>query len=376
MVIDIKKIIDLRMKLHRLPELAFQEEKTIAEIEKYFQKFSPDKIIKLAGTGRAFVFDSGKVGKTVVFRAELDALPIPESVEVFNKSLIDGLSHKCGHDGHMAILSGLAEAISHQRPQKGKVVLLFQPAEEILQGAHNVIDDPNFKEISPDWIFALHNLPGFAANSVIIKEGNFTSATNGLTIKLFGKNSHAYNPKAALNPTVAVVKLLQFLHKDILNFEFKDFVLSTPVYTRIGTPDFGLTPGDAEIKVTLRAYNYADLDKMIGLVQDEVKNICFSHKLKSKIIYTDDSAPIINNKEALEFVKQAAIENSNPIIEIDEPFKWTEDFGYYTIKYKGAFFGFGIGDSPDLHDNSYEFSDNAILPAIKMFYSIYTKINF
>ncbi len=376
MTIDIKKIIDLRMKLHRMAELAFEEEKTSAQIEKFIQKFSPDKIIKLAGTGRAFVFESGKAGKTTMFRAELDALPIPESDEIFNKSLNAGISHKCGHDGHMAILAALAEAISHQRPEQGKVVLLFQPAEETLQGAHKVIDEPDFKQISPDLIFALHNLPGYPENSVIIKEKNITSATNGITINLRGKPSHASNPKSANNPTVAVVKLLQFLSKDIMNYNYNDFVLSTPVYTRIGSEDFGITPGDAEIKTTLRAYDYADLDKMIGIVQEETKKIAFAHNLKYKLSYTDDSAPIFNHHEATELVKKAAKENNFNIIDLKQPFRWADDFGYYTIKYKGAFFGFGIGDRPDLHDKSYEFSDNSILPAVKIFYSIYKKLNF
>jgi amidohydrolase len=169
MTVDIKKIIDLRLKLHRMPELAGQEFKTAKQIEKFISKYKPDKVIDLAQTGKAFVFDSSKEGKTIMFRAELDALPIPESHDFLNHSLIEGNAHKCGHDGHMAILAGLAEAISQNRPKKGKVVLLFQPAEETLKGAIEVIDCPQFKEIEPDFIFAIHNLPGFEENSVTLQ---------------------------------------------------------------------------------------------------------------------------------------------------------------------------------------------------------------
>jgi len=375
MIVDIKKIIDLRMKLHRMPELSFEEKKTSAEIEKFFKKFSPDNTIKLGETALAFVFDSGKTGDTVVFRAELDALPIAESSETFNKSLIDGVSHKCGHDGHMAILAGLGEIISNERPKKGKVVLLYQPAEETLEGALSVIDNPKFNKLNPNWIFGLHNLPGYPANSIIIKKDNFTVATNGVTIKLLGQQSHSSNPKAAINPTVAVVKLLQFLHKDILNHKFNDFVHSTPIFTKIGTPNFGLTPGKAEIKVTLRANDYSDLDKLIGLVQDEVKKISFKHKLQFELNYTDDAAPIVNHADGVNIVQEAAEENNFKIIKIKKPLKFADDFSYYTIKYKGVYFGFGIGEVADLHNASYEFPDNFILPAIKMYYSIYKKTN-
>ncbi len=375
MNVDIKKIIDLRMRLHRMPELSGEEIKTSAEVEKFVAKFNPDKIISLGKTGKAFVFDSGEAGQTVMFRAELDALPIDEPEEIFNKSLIKGVSHKCGHDGHIAILAGLAEAISRQRPKKGRVVLLFQPAEETLQGARTVIDDDEFKQIEPDLIFALHNLPGYPSNSIVVKKGNFTAATNGITIRLTGKPSHAAYPKKALNPTVATVRLLQFLHTEILKFEYKDFVLSTPVYTRIGTPDFGITPGDAEVKVTLRAFDYGDLDKMIGFVQNEVQKIAFKYKLKFRITYTDDAPPVFNSEEGVEIVVDAAIQNDFEIIEPKKPFKWTEDFGYYTIKYKGAFFGFGAGNLPELHDKKYQFDDNLLLPAIKMLFTIYSKTN-
>ncbi|MBN2892046.1 MAG: amidohydrolase [Bacteroidales bacterium] len=375
MTVDIKRIIDLRLKLHRHPELSGEEFKTAELIEKTLSKFSPDKIIVLAETGRAFIYDSGKEGKTIMFRAELDALPILEPDDTFNKSLNKGVSHKCGHDGHMAILTGLAEAISTNRPVSGKVVLLFQPAEETLSGARTVIDDPKFKEIEPDYIYAIHNLPGFNENSVIIRDGNFTSATNGISIKLTGNTSHAANPEKANNPTDATLELLDFFRKEITTRNFKNFVLATPVYTTIGSPDFGITPGNSEIKVTLRAYDYGDLDKMIGYVQDTVKMVAQKHNLKFDISYTDDAAPVYNNQRAIEVIKSAANENNLRIETIPEPFKWTEDFGYFTIKYKGALVGFGAGEGPNLHDKNYNFNDNIITHAVSFLYSIYKHYN-
>lgn len=371
MTVDIKKIIDLRLKLHRMPELAGQEFKTTKQIEKFISKYKPDKVINLAETGKAFVFDSLKEGKTIMFRAELDALPIQESQDFLNHSLIDGNSHKCGHDGHMAILAGLAEAISQNRPKKGKVVLLFQPAEETLKGAVGIIDCPYFKEIEPDYIFAIHNLPGFEENSVIIRDGNFTSATNGVSISFEGDISHASSPEKGNDPTPATIRLLNYLSNELVKNEFKSFVLSTPVYTRIGTPDFGISPGSSEIKVTLRAFDYGDLDKMIGYVQEETKIIAKKFNLKYKISYTDDAAPVYNNQHAIEAFKNAANENNFKIIKVSEPFKWTDDFGYYTIKYKGALVGFGAGEIKPLHNKEYDFQDNIIYPAINLLYSIY-----
>lgn len=371
MKIDIKKIIDLRLKLHRHPELSGKEYKTSELIEKTISKFNPDKTIKLAETGLAFVFDSGKEGDTIMFRSELDALAIEEPEEMFNKSLNKGVSHKCGHDGHMAILVGLAEVISNNRPQKGRVVILFQPAEETLVGAKNVIDDPNFKQIEPDYIFAIHNLPGYPVNSVIIRDGNFTSATTGVAIDFQGNTSHAATPEKANNPTDAIFELSNFMRNEISKEEFKSFHLATPVYTRIGSPDYGITPGTGEIHLTLRSYDYGDLDKMIGIVQDKTEEIANKYKLKFNISYSDDAAPVYNNLHAIEAIKNSAVENNLEIIKLINPFKWTEDFGFYTIKYKGALVGFGAGDIPVLHDKYYNFDDNIIIPAVQFFYSIY-----
>ncbi|MBN2663322.1 MAG: amidohydrolase [Bacteroidales bacterium] len=372
---DLKKIIDLRMKLHRMPELSGLEYKTSELISNFISKFQPSNIVDVAKTGKAFVFDSGKPGFTIMFRAELDALPIDEPKHIFNKSLIENVSHKCGHDGHMAILAGLAQAISNDPPVSGKVILLFQPAEENLMGAQEVIDDPNFTQLQPNFIFALHNIPGFEENSVIVREGNFTSATTGVTISLSGNTSHAANPEKAINPSKTVTSLLHFFEKIVEQNNFKDFVLITPVFVQIGTPDFGITPGNAEIKLTIRAYEYADLDKIIGIIQDQVKIEAEKSNLKYKISFCQDAPPVLNSKQAVQAIIEAANDNDLKVVTLNKPFKWTEDFGFYTIKYKAGFFGIGAGNIPDLHDKNYEFPDNIIISAIKIFYSIYTQTN-
>ena len=159
-----QKLIKLRRELHKYPELSNDEYNTSERIINYIKDYNPDEIIRLGDTGVLFVFNGHDNGKTIMFRSELDALPIKEITEVEYKSLNTNISHVCGHDGHMAILAGLAEKISIDRPTKGKVILLFQPAEEVEQGAYDVMENPKFKTMNPDYIFALHNVPGFLNN--------------------------------------------------------------------------------------------------------------------------------------------------------------------------------------------------------------------
>ena len=125
-----QKIINLRRELHQYPELSNEEYNTSKRIINFIKEYNPDEIIRLGDTGVLFAFKGNENGEILLFRAELDALPIKEMTEVEYKSVNNNISHPCGHDGHMAILSGLAVKLSENPPQKGKVILLYQPAEE------------------------------------------------------------------------------------------------------------------------------------------------------------------------------------------------------------------------------------------------------
>lgn len=375
MNVDVKKIIDLRHKLHRMAELSGKEYKTSAEIENFIKKFSPTKIIKLSETGLAVVFDSGNPGLTTIFRAELDAVAVLEPKEFPNRSYVDGVSHKCGHDGHMSILCGLAEAIHNQPPTNGKVVLLFQPAEENVQGAIQVIKDPNFKVIEPDYIFGMHNLPNFPVGSVVYKKDIFNAATSGIIITFKGKPSHAAYPHLAVNPTKAVTTLLSVYQNEINKIGFQTKVIITPAFVKIGEPNFGLTPSTAEVFITLRTFNNDDLKLLKEKFFEIADKIAYQQQLKINFDEIEYSPAIENNKKAIDSLIESAIENDIAVIETTEPFRWGEDFGFFTQKFKGLFFGIGIGDSPELHNEMYDFNDNIILPAIKIFYSLYNKTN-
>ena len=158
---DLVELAAFRRALHARPEISGEEIETAATIAAALKELSPSKIITgLGGHGVAAVFDSSVSGPTVLFRAELDALPIHEISDATWRSEIDGKGHLCGHDGHMTMLLALGRLLSRQPVAKGRVVLMFQPAEEDGSGARAVVADPQFAEIAPDWAFAIHNEPG------------------------------------------------------------------------------------------------------------------------------------------------------------------------------------------------------------------------
>ncbi|MEJ2617539.1 MAG: amidohydrolase [Ignavibacteriaceae bacterium] len=375
--LNLEDIINLRREIHQNPELSGREKNTSERIKKYIGKFNPDETItEIAGNGIAFIFKGKEEGKAILFRSELDALPIPEQNSFEYKSLTENVAHKCGHDGHMAILSGLASLLKDNKLKRGKIILLFQPAEETGKGAKEVLEDEKFISFKPDYVFALHNLPGFPINSLIIKPGIFASASKGLIVKLSGKTSHASEPENGISPVQAVASIMQklsLLPEQIPNK--KNFSLITIIHVRVGNIAFGTTPGEGELMATLRAFENDDLDSLANMSENIIKEEAEKYGLKYSIDWTEEFPSSINNKECVEIVEKCSEKQNLNIIEIEQPFRWSEDFGHFLNKYKGVIFGVGSGkDHPDLHNPDYDFPENIIKPSIELFYSIAMEI--
>ena len=369
-------LTSLRHTLHKYPEISNNEYQTAERITEFIKKYKPDDIIKLGNTGRAFVFNSKKPGKTLMFRAELDALPIREENNIPYISQNKDIAHACGHDGHMTIMAGLAERISNTPPIKGRAVILFQPAEEVEQGARDVVENPIFKKFEPDYIFALHNIPGIPKNKILLKHSTFASASKGLTIKLIGKTSHAGEPENGINPAVAISEIVRQTNKLVNNrSNFKDLTISTFIHIKLGEISFGTSPGYGEIRMTLRAFENQDMEFLSNSIEDIIRTICDKEKLGFDLEYSEVFPATVNDRECVEIIVGAADRNKLDIEYLEKPFRWSEDFAYYTENYKGGFFGLGSGiDQPPLHNPDFDFPDDIIESGINMFFEIYKEV--
>lgn len=372
----LEELKTFRRELHQHPELAFQEYQTAKRVKKLIEQAEPDKVIEnIGGTGMAFFFDSGKPGPVIAIRSELDALPIEEINTFDYTSEYDNISHKCGHDGHMTMVSGLAQMIKEKPPEKGKVVLLFQPAEETGEGALKMLEDEKLNEITPDFMFALHNLPGKPAGQILSREGVFASASIGMIIRLKGKTSHAAEPENGNSPALAMAENVEMLHHliDKNKQELQDFSLITVIHARLGERAFGTTPGYAEVMCTIRSYTNDDLDTLKSKASEKAKEIAKKYSLNVEIDWTEEFSSTENHPECYSAIKQAAKNNQFDFKEMDVPYRWSEDFGYFTQKYPGAMFALGSGKkTPDLHNPDYDFPEELIPYGLNMFMEIIT----
>lgn len=367
---DLIELTAWRRKLHQHPEVSNEEETTAKEVVAYLADTRPDKVLTgLGGHGVAMVYDSGRPGPTVLFRSELDALPIEELSGVDHSSLVPGKSHMCGHDGHTTILAALGRQLGRNRPQKGRVVLMFQPAEETGDGAVGVVADPRFGEIAPDFSFSLHNLPGIPLGEVRLKPGVVNCASRGMRIVLEGKTAHSSMPETGTSPMLAISQLMPALAKlGGGSFSDDDFGMVTVTHATMGEAVFGVAPGRAEVWATLRTR--LD-DRMAGLctaAEALVKQIAGETGLTFAIDYHEIFVASMNAPAAVEHL-QAALDQEGVAYSDDSlPMRASEDFGIFGRSAPSAMFFLGAGERhPALHNPDYDFPDDLIPIGAKIF---------
>jgi amidohydrolase len=255
--------------------------------------------------------------------------------------------------------------------------LLFQPAEEIEQGAKDVVEDPAFKAIEPDYIFALHNIPGEPKKMILLRNGVIAAASKGMTVKLKGKTSHAAEPENGISPAKALSLLIGQLQELVTRKDlFKDMALLTIIHIRMGELSFGTTPGNADMMITLRAVNNEDMALMAGKAEKIILDVAAQEGLSCEISYSEVFPALVNDPECVKLAESAAKDNMLETKHLDRPYKWSEDFSYFSMKYKACFFGLGAGQQQaQLHNPDFDFPDDILETGVNLFYSIYKTIN-
>ncbi len=372
----LEKLTKLRQDLHKHPEVSHKESKTAQKIKEHIGKYNPDEVIEnIGGNGILFLFKGKEEGKTIFFRAELDALPLKEESGKEYRSVHEKTAHLCGHDGHMAMLTGLAPLLNENRDFEGTVGLLFQPAEETGEGAEKILEDKRFTDLNPDYIFALHNIPGLEKGSIVVKEGVFAMGSTGMVITLEGKSTHAAYPEKGISPGKAISKIILGIDQVNADKAYGGVAFATIIHSRMGSEAFGTQPGEGTLMLTLRAESDSDIDKLKANVIKLADAACSAEALKCVISYTEEFKTTVNDSDAVKIIRNAVKETGNKEEEFRKPFRWSEDFGRFMEKYKGAMFGLGAGgDLPELHNPDYDFPDDLIPEGVNIFYQIVTDL--
>lgn len=368
---DVAALIAFRRQLHRHPELSGEEAQTAAQIVEMLEPTAPDQLITgIGGHGVAAVWTGAEDGPAILLRADTDALPIAEMGDIPHRSTVPGKAHLCGHDGHMAILAGVARWLGRNPPAKGRAVLLFQPAEEDGSGAARVIADPRFAALAPDYALALHNMPGVPTGTAVLADGIMNCASRGMKIALSGRTAHASQPDTGLSPVPAMSRLMRGLTDLGRGGSQADpgFSLVTVTHAQIGEPAFGVAPGRAELWVTLRTQRDTGMEALVASAERLVAEVAGEYGLKMETTWHDVFRHCENAPEATQLLRAALDAEGIPTAKGDLPMRASEDFGRYGDHAKAAMMLLGAGEhSPALHDPDYDFPDAIIETGARIF---------
>ncbi len=373
---DMVELQAFRHDLHRHPEVSGEERETARRVAEALRPLASSKLLtELGGHGVAAVFESKEPGPTLLFRAELDALPIEEKSQADHRSTVAGKGHLCGHDGHSTILLALATGLSRQPVARGRVVLLWQPAEEDGSGAAAVLKDPRFAELRPDFAYSLHNMPGLAFGTVALKSGPVNCASRGMKIRLSGKTAHASQPETGLSPMAAMSRLMPALTA-LSNGAppATDFTLATVTHASLGEQAFGIAPGDAEIWVTLRTLIDDRMAELCEKAEQLVVEAAGETGLKHAISYHDIFFHCENAPEAVAHLEEALTSEGVRFDEGTLPMRASEDFGRLRAICPSAMFFLGAGEKhPALHNPDYDYPDDLTAIGARIFMAVIRK---
>lgn len=369
-----EQLKQIRRYLHQNPELSTMESNTQAFVKQTLNEIGVENVLEVGGTGLAVFFKGEKSGKKILLRGDMDALPIQETNGFEYRSKIDGVSHKCGHDGHTTIMLGVADRLQKEGIERGEVCLIFQPAEENGKGAKAILEDPNFN-FKADKAFALHNLPGYPLHKIVCKQGSFTAAAKSVIFKLHGKTSHAAEPERGLNPGLAISRILNLSEElSVKEVELGHFALITMVYVTMGEKSYGVSAGYGEVHLTLRTWRNDVMDTLQKELVHRTQKIAATYGLDLQEEWLEEFDANDNEAEAYKIIKQSAEALNLEFEEKPTPNKWGEDFGLFTKLYKGAMFGVGSGENcPALHNPDYDYPDEITETAVNMFVEILRK---
>lgn len=378
----IEQIMELRKQLHRIPEHSMQEVKTKQMLMDFLKLHTALEIVDHGAWFYAVkrAYDRVTTENDKTFDVSEVAAEIPEQMTEYKPPIAfradmdavcgkDGKpGHFCGHDGHSSVLCGLGLYLdSGKEPLAQDVYLIFQPAEEIGKGAElcrSLIKEKHIGEI-----YGFHNIPGKPLGTVLVKDGTFACASTGLEIHMTGTPSHAAYPEAGRNPGYALARLLLQIEELTEHFnETRGFVRMTLIGMELGSKNYGVAASDGYLRLTVRSegeqvfHDYLAEIRKLAEVMAQKEDLELSIKEIERFPSTD------NHTEQVQKIRACAASQQIPYIELPEPMRWSEDFGWYLQETKGAFFGIGDGeDYAQLHKEHFEFPDAILETVVTMF---------
>lgn len=368
------RLIETRRDLHRHPEIAHQEHRTAALVADRLRALGLDEVRTGVGqTGVVGVLRGGQAGRTVLLRADMDALPLTEAERGQTyRSTADGAHHACGHDGHVAILLAAAEVLAEQRDAiKGTVSFAFQPAEERVGGAHGMLEDGALSP-RPDACFGLHLWNEIPVGFVDVRPGPVYASADAFVISLQSRGGHAAMPHQVPDPVLASAQLIVALQTLVS----RETPPMEPAVLTIGSIHGGtapnIIPAQVELQGTLRAFEPAVRDHLVSRLHELTQSIASSFRVQASLRMTDSCPACINDEAMAELVRGVAVETVGAdAVRGSMRTAGADDMSLFLNATPGCYFFVGSAnagrglDSPH-HSPTFDFDEAALEIGVRM----------
>jgi amidohydrolase len=357
-----------RHDLHAHPELLYDVHRTAASVADKLKAFGCDEVI--TGLGRTGVVGiirggktrSGKPGRAIGLRADMDALPIEETTGVPYKSIVPGKMHACGHDGHTAMLLGAARYLADTRNFAGTAVVIFQPAEEGGGGGRAMVQDGLMERFRIEEVYGMHNYPGLPVGQFAIRPGPLMAAADRINIEIEGRGGHAARPHIAIDPVLIGAQMVNQIQSIVArNVDPLQAAVISICMFQAGSTD-NVIPQTALLRGTARSLSPQVQDVLEKRLHEVVEGTARVHGAKAKLTYTRDYPVTCNHERETAFAASVASDVvGRERVDVNvAPVMGAEDFSFMLNARPGAFIFVGNGDTAGLHHPAYDFNDEVI----------------
>lgn len=344
------KVVETRRDIHRHPELGYRETRTAALVAERLRALGFDEVRTGVGrTGVVGILKGGRPGKVVAVRADMDALPIPELIDVPYKSTVEGVKHACGHDAHVAVALGVAEVLARMRAQvPGTVLMLFQPAEEGdpdggKTGAIRMLEDGLFANPKPAAIFGLHVLPTIDAGSIGLNIGPAMASADRFTLTVVGRKTHGAYPHTGIDPVpiaAQIVMALQTIPSRQIDAQQATVVSVGEIK---GGNRYNIIADKVELTGTVRTLSQDGPASVKAKMEAIAEGVTSAYGATYTLNYVEGTRVTFNEPALARQTRDvlAAVAGEGRVIE-PAPQMGAEDFSYYQREMPGVFFFLGV----------------------------------
>ena len=363
------KMVEFRHELHRMPEIAGQEFKTMRMIRDRLSELNLEVLPPFLKTDTVAILRGAKPGKNLTLRADIDALQLEEKTGCPYASTVPGMMHACGHDAHTAMLMGAAEMLCSMKDElKGTIRFVWQPGEENEAMAKYLIAAGALDSPAPEMVAAIHMAPGTPVGEMKICRGPSEAACTHFKITFNGKGGHGSLPHASRSPLTAAAFAVVEAQSIVPNrlSPHHAGVISICCFNS-GTLH-NIIPDEAVLRGTIRSFDADDAEMLANALRDVCEGAAKIHRVECIADLVQGYLPVINTPEETEMAIRAAKRAGLKVGIPQYPSMGSEDFSYFLTKAPGAMIKLGNGEnSPALHNSSFDASDEAMRYGIRYF---------